>query len=350
MSSLTVETGGNFAREELRSDEPRLAMPSKDEDPAVIAGWWLHNERMKNGVALTEAARAARIDPIHLDAIETGKLDRLPERGLALDIIWAYADYLKLEPGPLCAHFGRLLPKEAPRQLKFPQTSKFNGTGIMAKFALPKITSNPMTSTVLACFMALGAFSYMGFLVSETPEDNKIKAKTLAVDKIITSSVKKLPEQNTKAVSIKGSQVQGLEGLDELIARTAVKEAATAPTEKNSTRIELENKPIARKISLTEQTGGRLYGAENKNSRVTIEAKSRVWIRIEDDNGNVILNHTLLSGDMFKVPNRKGLVLIARDGGVLSYFLDGKHKGLIGTVGEILIGHSLDPEKIGQLS
>jgi cytoskeleton protein RodZ len=49
-----------------------------------------------------------------------------------------------------------------------------------------------------------------------------------------------------------------------------------------------------------------------------------------------------MKGDSYRVPNRDGLVLIARDGGLLTFFVDGKEKGVLGSPGEILVGRSLD--------
>ena len=65
-------------------------------------------------------------------------------------------------------------------------------------------------------------------------------------------------------------------------------------------------------------------------------------MRIEDGNGNVVMTQMLMKGDTYRVPNREGLVVIARDGGLLTYIIDGKEKGLLGTPGEILVGRSLD--------
>ena len=50
----------------------------------------------------------------------------------------------------------------------------------------------------------------------------------------------------------------------------------------------------------------------------------------------------LMAGDRYRVPAREGLVVIARDGGVLAYEIDGKERGLLGTPGEILVGRPLD--------
>ena len=66
------------------------------------------------------------------------------------------------------------------------------------------------------------------------------------------------------------------------------------------------------------------------------------WVRIEDSQGNVVMTQMLMKGDTYRVPDRDGLVVIARDGGLLSYIIDGKEKGILGTPGEILVGKSLD--------
>jgi hypothetical protein len=50
----------------------------------------------------------------------------------------------------------------------------------------------------------------------------------------------------------------------------------------------------------------------------------------------------LMKGETYSVPDRDGLVVIARDGGLLSYIIDGEEKGILGTPGEILVGRPLD--------
>ena len=87
---------------------------------------------------------------------------------------------------------------------------------------------------------------------------------------------------------------------------------------------------------------GRQFGDATAESRLTLKAKAPVWVRIEDSNGNVVMTQMLMKGDTYRVPNRDGLVVIARDGGLLVYVIDGKEKGILGTPGEILVGRSLD--------
>ena len=362
MSTAAAETGSEAQPIDLGAGSARLAKPSASDSPAAVAGWWLHNERVERGATVDEAAHATRIDPKIITAIETGQLEKLPERGQALDTIWAYADFLKLEPGPLCAHFGKLLPNSAPAPLNEPQTSGVRGsnTAMMAKFAMPKFATGQMIGAAFACFVAFGAFSFLMMPASTGGDSGQTLAEAVNADNIVTGSIDTptdKPAKETKiAMNGQAEPDPALSGLTELIEKT-VTEAEPAKSSKpvKPAKVKVAKAPanverVDRKIERAATTGGRLYGSGNKNSRLHIQAKSRVWVRIEDNSGNVVLNQTLLSGDIFKVPNRSGLVLIARDGGALTYKLDGKQKGAIGTVGEILVGHPLDPEKIGQPS
>jgi cytoskeleton protein RodZ len=97
---------------------------------------------------------------------------------------------------------------------------------------------------------------------------------------------------------------------------------------------------IAEDMALTKD--GREFGANNTGTRLVLKAKAPVWLRIEDAQGNVVMTQMLMKGDTYRVPDRDGLVVIARDGGLLSYVIDGQEKGILGTPGEILVGRSLD--------
>jgi cytoskeleton protein RodZ len=77
-----------------------------------------------------------------------------------------------------------------------------------------------------------------------------------------------------------------------------------------------------------------------------LKAKAPVWVRIEDVQGNVVLTQTLLAGDSYRVPDRADLVIIARDGGLLTVEIDGVDRGSLGAPGEILVGRSLDIDSL----
>ena len=119
----------------------------------------------------------------------------------------------------------------------------------------------------------------------------------------------------------------GLDGITALIEQNVPQATAPAP---------------AAAGDVTQTKDGRQFGDATAESRLTLKAKAPVWVRIEDSNGNVVMTQMLMKGDTYRVPNRDGLVVIARDGGLLVYVIDGKEKGILGTPGEILVGRSLD--------
>ena len=85
-----------------------------------------------------------------------------------------------------------------------------------------------------------------------------------------------------------------------------------------------------------------LAPAEAGPSRLVLDAKGPVWIRVEDSRGNVVVSKTMRAGDNYSVPNRDDLVIISRDGGLIGYSVDGVDKGTLGSPGEILVGRSLN--------
>ncbi|CAN0486855.1 unnamed protein product, partial [Discosporangium mesarthrocarpum] len=270
---------------------PRLAKPSENAGPAAIAGWWLHNERHERGISLAEVALSTRIEPDYITALECGWLNKLPERGRALDIVWAYADFLKLEPGPLCAHFSKLLPHGTAPQLPQAQSSMFGGTGMLSRFPLPKIATGHMIGAVFAAMVAFGGISYAVFPGSSEAPNKELLAGELPIDDLITGSIPEGKPTKTAKLEDKveaapapvkvAASEQPLGDLTALIAKTAtdpVKDATAAPVKMAPKLVKIETiqeaktpekiERVDRKITKMETTGGRLYGAKNKNSRL----------------------------------------------------------------------------------
>ena len=98
---------------------------------------------------------------------------------------------------------------------------------------------------------------------------------------------------------------------------------------------------LAMKVA-TAEADGQVYGANNADSRIVLKATAPVWLRIEDAIGNVLITQMLGTGDTYKVPNKEGLIALSRDGGRISYMIDGQTKGTLGPAGKILVGEKLD--------
>jgi cytoskeleton protein RodZ len=357
---LTAETETQLVADaELRDEVEQAYVREKPDgvaDPAAEAGWYLEREREARGMSLDEAGEASGIHPYHIEAIELGDMTCMPERFEALEMIGAYAQFLGFDPEPLVEHYARFLPvpplTAEPRHPANPaplSSAKIVAFGRMPKFRLSGVPGGAggLVASIAAAMMLFAGASY----VLQPSDGGQTAAKAVpaaepAADPMPTASTGpetadvKLGEApmaeaeqpaSEAAVTAGENDLEGtgLDGIGSLIEANVPDAAKT-----------LENMASASDMAITGQ--GRDFGTGNDESRLTLKANAPVWVRIEDAQGNVVMTQMLTKGDTYRVPNREGLVVIARDGGLLSYVIDGKEKGMLGTPGEILVGRSLD--------
>ncbi len=334
--------------------------------PAGEAGWYLEREREARGLSLEEAGEAAGIHPYHLEAIELGDMTCMPERLEALEMIGAYALFLGFDPEPLVEHYARFLPvpplAAEPRHPANPaplSSAKILAFGRLPKMPAFKLTSVPggaggLVASLAAVMLLFAGASYLllprGGETTTAPgqvADTLAPAPVSGADPMPTASTgpetadvklgqellaDEQPQKQSPAAGEDDLAGTGLDGITSLIEENVPGAAGDAKT--------IEGLASASDVAVTGE--GREFGAGNGESRLTLKANAPVWVRIEDAQGNVVMTQMLMKGDTYRVPNREGLVVIARDGGLLTYMIDGKEKGILGTPGEILVGRSLD--------
>ncbi len=347
-------------------------------DPAGEAGWYLQRERELRGETLEDASAATGIHPYHLEAIEYGDMTRMPERMDALEMIGTYAQYLGFDPDPLIEHYAHFLPAPAlapmpghpanPAPLssakvlifgRLPQLPKFN----FRMNGVPGGVGGLVASIAGAVFLFAG-LSYLILPGADAPPAADAKQQTTASGEV-TNATDPMPTASTgdeaAEISIGEEPMPDGQPLDVAAAEAAPDTSADdfegtnldgissliedqVPGAKEAAKT-LDGMVSATDVAMT--ADGREFGTGNGESRLTLKAKAPVWVRIEDNQGNVVMTQMLMKGDTYRVPNREGLVVIARDGGLLSYVVDGKEKGILGTPGEILVGRSLDVKSLG---
>jgi cytoskeleton protein RodZ len=147
------------------------------------------------------------------------------------------------------------------------------------------------------------------------------------------------PEQSAAAKTVPAeSQVAVLEPVAPTEEPSPVASAkAVAQEEPVTAKAETPSEP-----AVAETTDGKIFGAENENARLILRAKAPAWVRIEDRKGNIVLTQMLSKGDVYRVPDRDGLLVITKDGGLIGYSIDGKDRGTLGKPGEILAGETID--------
>jgi cytoskeleton protein RodZ len=340
--------------------------PDGETDPAGEAGWYLEREREARGLSLEEAGEAAGIHPYHLEAIELGDLTCMPERLEALEMIGSYAQFLGFDPEPLVEHYARFLPvpplAAEPRHPANPaplSSAKILAFGRLPKLPKFRLTGMPGGAGGLVASLAAVMLLFAGasYLLSPgdggapqgqeqlaeagsppSPEADPMPTASTGTDAAdISVGEEPMPDEARPASQAAAAGEDDLAGTD-LDGITALIEENVPVTADDAKA--LEKMASAADVTITGE--GREFGAGNGESRLTLKANAPVWVRIEDAQGNVVMTQMMMKGDTYRVPNREGLVVIARDGGLLSYIIDGKEKGILGTPGEILVGRSLD--------
>jgi len=80
-------------------------------------GWFLKTQRVRRGLSIDEVAKATKISPALVGALEEGQSERLPERVFVLNYIKSYAQVVGLEPDDAVSRFESI--PEAPRAQPF---------------------------------------------------------------------------------------------------------------------------------------------------------------------------------------------------------------------------------------
>lgn len=361
---------------DLDRDDPALGdatpffrpKPDGDLNPAGEAGWYLQREREKRGLSLDQVGEATGIHPYHVEAIERGDLTRLPERLQALEMVGIYGEYMGFEPEPLVTHYAAFLPRPANAAAKAHpanpgplSSAKILRFGKLPPFPRFNIKSFPggAGGVIGSCFGAVLLFATASWLMqpvpSAGPDQQAAQEETLPEnDPMPTASTgesqtnvavseEPMPEAEEPKVSEEtaatgqepASEEDALSGIGALI-QDNFEAPATAQPGEAAAPLPTPDKPAKPKQTAAAQPSG------EEGARLVLKAKAPVWVRIEDAQGNVVMTQMLRGGDTYSVPNRPGLVVIARDGGLLSYMIDGRERGILGVPGQILVGQPLD--------
>ena len=344
--------------------------PDGESDPAGEVGWFLQREREKRNLTLEDVGEQIDVHPYHVEAIEYGDMTCMPQRVEALQMISAYADFLGFHPEPLLEHYIKILPTPqlAPRHhpaspapltsarifdfgKKLPKLPALN-----IKLPNLKMDNNGIVASVAAAFMLFAGTTWLVVPGAKDMKAIDIVAQMPAVDDqpmpaVVTGDT----EANVKVTEL-AIEDEPLSKTDDMTVATTenapkgddlgafiqdqLGNDATA-----STGAVLDPEVSVATVVPSKSAGAQSYG--DSNGRLVITAKAPVWVRIEDAQGNVVMTQMFNTGDSFRVPSdRKGLVVIARDGSHLVYSIDGKDRGVMGRPGEILAGEELDVEKL----
>jgi cytoskeleton protein RodZ len=250
----------------------------------------LRRTRVHYGQSLQQIESILRIRASQLEALEQGDVAKLPGRVYAIGFVRSYSEYLGLDGDKMVHLFKeQSVGRKAKPDLSFPVPASES-----------KVPNLAIIAGSLFGFVVLVGF--VAFLMFPREEKNNIPA---VPEKLTTSQLNEAPP----LVTTENAAPQGEVDAN---ASTAL-EAAEPPKPAN---------------------------------RIVIEVTEASWVQIVDAKGSAIVRQVLKAGDIYLVPDERGLVLETGNAGGLKIIVDGKPLPSLGASGQIRRKISLDPDRL----
>ena len=357
-------------------------------EPTTI-GELLQAKREACGFDLRDVANILRIRYRYLEAIEGNQFDDLPGTTYVVGFVRTYAEYLGLEGAEIVDRFRRETnTSNSKSELIFPQPiveAKVPGRAVLliAVFLAVLIYSSWIylssqgqtfgsiitdvqrrMATITGDGNNGSASTAPTLLIHETSEKieesnvddglHVVREFTDSTIQTVTTNAVAPDEQSASYISVTSikEKLEGsLDAEDRALysgstVMSIVPDTSTDAGAKIEQSTEIAGLPTLTRDNQTvgESQEAIFYGAENSDSRITIEALSDSWVEIKDAEGELLLTRVLRMGDSYFVPDRLGLTMITGNAGALRIIVDGDPVQRIGPRGSVRRDVKLDPE------
>lgn len=332
-------------------------------------GELLKAEREKRGLSLHEIGMSLKINPKILKAIEEGDQTNLPAKTFLRGFVKSYAQYLRLDAAAFLQMFqeeyGNTRPEEPAKAQPAP-ASPVNPTHA-PKYenslkrpddsALP-VANNNRIYTILVAILLLTLIAFVAKIMDKYQKESEI-SKTVVED---TSTSMTLPleetETETVATLISGEGTSGDLSLSTPISGSISSESAdnaqavvstvsttsttlkpaptTTSTTSTSTSTTLRAVSPTSTTTTTSPSTTTTTLAKAASIEVIIEALNKVTIRFTLTNGQNWETIELNPDQVHTFRSRSGVLLEISDGGAVNVIVNGRDRGVPGTIGKPL--------------
>lgn len=104
--------------------------------------------------------------------------------------------------------------------------------------------------------------------------------------------------------------------------------------------------PTGTRTASANDGGGRVFGAGNADARIILRATADSWVQVRGPDDSLLLTRVLHAGDVYRVPNRDGLILHTGNAGGLEVSVDGGPVASLGESGEVRRNIPLAPSEL----
>ena len=284
---------------------------------AQEVGLLLRAERERQDLSILDVAAALRIRRVFLEALEQGRVDRLPSGTYAVAFVGAYADFLGLDRDEMVNRFrAEVEGIDQPVELVFP---------------IPIVESRLPGGALLAfsLLVAIGAYAFWYL----SAQDERVATPRVApVPPQLATLIDPTPSPQQAEAATVDSRVPRAEG-----AKSGASEGAMADAVASAT-------PVESKIGNETPTGAATPDvAPPSGAGMILRAVGDCWIRIAAPDGTSVFSRTLHAGETYAVPDRRGLTLSVGSAGAIEIIVDGALAPRLGSVGQVRRDIALDP-------
>lgn len=329
VTHLTLDDDGSLSQRRIHLRE----ISGEADTPLETVGQDLRAARLRRGDDLATVSKSLKIRKDHLEALEEDRLDALPGRTYAVGFVRSYADYLGLERVEFVERFKSEI---AGRE----EESATPAYQVEEERRLPQ--GWIIIAVVVFALVVYGGYRLV--VAGDSLLQQPVAAVPERIAPVQTTAKPPIPQSTNLATNPAASPA------NTPAADTATPASDIPPANTQSASIAppaSENTQASNtQSSLAPLPKGRVYGTQNRNSRVILHVLSATRVLVEGQDGTVYINRTLQPGDSYRVPDLVGLGLTTPNGGAVEMELDGQRMGHAGRASQMSEALSLDPQDI----
>ena len=358
----------------------------------------LSKARIELDLELEEVSKITRIQLSHLIAIEEGRFKDLPGNTYSIGFLRTYADFLDLDSTTLIKRYKDITSGIQPNiaNLDFPEPVKEGrspgpwlilGMLILAAVAYGiwyYISHDSSEGDMVADLSShlvessdVPAEEAYEEIIDEVNQAIKKSNNNSAVNNIDTSKestdaqneidnlvVNKLEESlienasdseiiiensGTSEPQLDAGNPDVLWSSNEQISEEINPNISDDVTNILSTDNESFDSQTAQLTSSNDSSGTsepQVYGQTNKNVRIIITATDDSWLQVQGPSNELLITRILRKGDIYRVPDRKNLLMSTGNAGVLEISVDNLVVKPLGPIGAVRRDVLLNPESL----
>lgn len=316
-----------------------IGQPRLVETPDMV-GLILCRERERNQKSLADVSSALRIKPDFLKAIETCRYGDLPGATYARGFVRDYANYLQLD--------ARQLVEQLDGEMVVAVEDRAPGL-------VPPVLgrSFPKGGLMLAALVALVAIfgtwllSQSGNHPVDMAEGENVEAQILSRSDMPVRPVRGRADLAGDAASAATEPFRPVLRSDGAVGGQAATDAEGNPqVVPGIPKLTDVVAPVVPAPFATQEEAD-MANADIAAMPVTIRAtRDKAWLRVEDSRGHVLIERELANGESYTLPDRPGLIMVARDADAFDLLVRGQEIGRAGPRGVVLTGKPLDPQAL----